>query len=70
MTDNIKEAFSGTRIAGVIAAGALDEVAKTVRPGVTTNQIDKLCYEYINDNGAYAPLQITLFAMVYLEIKL
>jgi methionyl aminopeptidase len=57
MTNNIKEAFSGTRIAGVIAAGALDEVAKTVRPGVTTNQIDKLCYEYINDNGAYsAPL--------------
>tara|TARA_B100000795_G_C22677954_1_gene390572 strand:+ start:36 stop:812 length:777 start_codon:yes stop_codon:yes gene_type:complete len=57
MTDNIQESFSGTRIAGTIAAGALDEVAKIIKPGITTNQIDVLCYEYINDNGGYsAPL--------------
>ena len=57
MNDQINESFEKTRIAGSIAAGALDEVAKIVKPGITTEQIDKLCYEYINDNGAYsAPL--------------
>ncbi len=57
MTDNIKESFDKTRIAGGIAAGALDEVSKIIRPGITTNKIDKLCYEFINDNNAYsAPL--------------
>ena len=50
MTENIQEAFNKTRIAGIIAAGALDEVAKIVKPGITTNQIDNLCYEFINDN--------------------
>ena len=51
------EAFAGTRKAGSIASGALDEVAKVVKPGVTTEQIDKLCYEFINDHKAYsAPL--------------
>ena len=57
MTENIQEAFNKTRIAGIIAAGALDEVAKIVKPGITTNQIDNLCYEFINDNEGYsAPL--------------
>ena len=51
------EAFDGTRKAGVIASGALDEVAKIIRPGIKTNEIDKLCFEFINDNNAYsAPL--------------
>ena len=46
-----------TRVAGAIAAGALDEVAKFIKPGVTTDQIDNLCYQFINDNDAYsAPL--------------
>jgi methionyl aminopeptidase len=57
MSENIQEAFKKTRVAGGIAAGALDEVAKAIKPGITTNQIDNLCYEYINDNGGYsAPL--------------
>ena len=52
-----QEAFEKTRIAGEIAANTLDEVAKFIKPGVTTNQIDNLCYTFINDNGAYsAPL--------------
>ena len=55
--NNYKEAFEKTKLAGVIAAGALDEVAKVVKPGVKTNFIDKLCNEYIKDHGAYsAPL--------------
>ena len=57
MNKNFKEAFEKTRIAGSIAAGALDEVSKIVRPGISTNEINKTCYEYINDHKAYsAPL--------------
>jgi|TARA_B110000211_G_scaffold234874_1_gene306994 methionyl aminopeptidase len=57
MNKNFKESFEKTRLAGSIAAGALDEVAKIIKPGVTTSQIDSLCYDFINDNEAYsAPL--------------
>jgi len=57
MSDNYKEAFEKTKVAGSIAAGALDEVSKIIKPGISTNQINMLCYEYINDHGAYsAPL--------------
>ena len=57
MIKNYKEAFEKTKVAGLIAAGALDEVFKIIKPGIKTNQIDKLCYEYLNDHGAYsAPL--------------
>ena len=57
MIDDYKEAFEKTKAAGLIASGALDEVLKIIKPGIKTNQIDKLCYEYLNDHGAYsAPL--------------
>ncbi len=57
MTEEIRKAFESTRIAGVIAAGALNEVAKIIKPGMSTAEIDNLCFEYINDHGAYsAPL--------------
>ena len=57
MIADYKEAFEKTRLAGIIAAGALDEVAKIARPGVRTDTLDKLCYEFLNDHGAFsAPL--------------
>ena len=57
MKDSYKESFEKTKKAGEIAAGALDEVAKIIKPGIQTDAIDKLCYEYIKDCGAYsAPL--------------
>ena len=57
MNADIKESFEKTRVAGSIAASTLDEVAKIIKPGITTNEIDNLCYEFINDHGAYsAPL--------------
>ena len=57
MFKDYREAFERTRIAGLIAAGALDEVSKIIKPGIRTDKIDNLCYEYINDHGAYsAPL--------------
>ena len=57
MIEDTQQAFEGTRAAGKIAADALDEVAKIIKPGITTNEIDNLCYEFINDSHAYsAPL--------------
>ena len=57
MTNEIQERFEKTRAAGSIAARALDEVSKIIKPGIKTSDVDKLCYEFINDNGAYsAPL--------------
>ena len=48
MTSKFKEAFEKTRLAGIIAAGALDEVAKIAKPGTRTEEIDNLCYEFLN----------------------
>ncbi len=57
MKNNFKENFEKMRIAGRLAADALDEVTKFVEPGVTTNKLDKICYEFIKDNNGYsAPL--------------
>ena len=57
MDKNYKEAFEKTKIAGIVAAGALDEIAKIAKPGTRTEELDNLCYEYLNDHGAYsAPL--------------
>ena len=47
MSLDYKESFEKTKIAGSIAAGALDEVSKIIKPGISTEQIDKMCYEYI-----------------------
>ncbi len=57
MTEDFNEAFEKTKAAGIIASGALDEVNKIINPGISTNEIDKVCYEYINDHKAFsAPL--------------
>ena len=51
------ESFEKTMLAGSIAAGALDEVNNIIKPGLSTLEIDKLCYQYINDHKAFsAPL--------------
>ena len=52
-----QETFKGARESGVLASNTLDEVSSYVKPGVTTEFLDKICYEYIKDNGGYsAPL--------------
>ena len=57
MNTDFKESFEKMRRSGSLAADALDEVTNYVKPGVTTNKLDKICYEYIRDNGGYsAPL--------------
>ena len=57
MNNNYLEKFEKMRVAGKLAAKTLDEVTPFIKPGITTNKIDKICYEYIRDNGGYsAPL--------------
>ena len=57
MNINYFELFEKMRAAGKLAAKTLDEVTSFVKPGVNTNFLDKICYEYIKDNGGNsAPL--------------
>ena len=57
MNDDYKESFEQIKIAGNLAAETLDEVTSYVVPGVTTEKLDKICYEFIKDNNGYsAPL--------------
>ena len=45
------------KVAGNLAARALDEVTFFIKPGVSTDYLDNICYEFIRDNGGYsAPL--------------
>ena len=55
--NNYSEKFEKMRVAGKLAAQCLDMITDYIKPGITTDKIDKLCYEYIRDNGGYsAPL--------------
>ena len=69
MEKDYKEAFEKTRLAGMVAAGALDEVAKIAKPGVSTDQIDKICYEYINDHDAYSAPLYYRFSKIVLYVN-
>ncbi|MEQ8252121.1 MAG: type I methionyl aminopeptidase [Oceanibaculum nanhaiense] len=49
--------FDGMRRAGRLAAETLDFITPHVQPGVTTGELDRLCHDYIVENGAVpAPL--------------
>ena len=51
------EAFAGMRKAGQLAAAALDLLVPHVQPGVTTERLDDLVFEFAMDHGAIpAPL--------------
>ena len=57
MNKNYSELFEKMHIAGKLSARTLDEVTSFVKPGVSTNFLDKICYEYTKDNGGNsAPL--------------
>ena len=51
------EKFEKMRIAGSLASKTLDMITDYVKAGTETNQIDKLCYEFIRDNGGYSAPQ-------------
>tara|TARA_B100001123_G_scaffold405574_1_gene496063 strand:- start:223 stop:993 length:771 start_codon:yes stop_codon:yes gene_type:complete len=55
--NNFSEKFEKMRRAGKLASNTLDMITKFIKPGITTEKIDNLGFEYINDNGGYsAPL--------------
>ncbi|MEO3789736.1 type I methionyl aminopeptidase [Nonomuraea sp. B10E15] len=47
------EMIERMRVAGRIAAQALEEVGNNVRPGVTTDELDRIGHEFLIDHGAY-----------------
>lgn len=47
------ETIEKMRIAGRIAANALHEVGRAVKPGVTTDELDRIGHEYLCDHDAY-----------------
>jgi methionyl aminopeptidase len=47
------ETIEKMRVAGKLAAQALEEVGKHVAPGVTTDFLDKVGHEFVCDHGAY-----------------
>ena len=47
------ETIEAMRIAGRIAADALAEVGRNVRPGVSTDELDRIGHEFLIDHGAY-----------------
>ena len=55
--NNYTEKFEKMRIAGKLASETLDMITDYIKPGVSTEKIDDLCFEFIRDNGGYsAPL--------------
>ena len=46
------EQIEGIKRAGVINTGVLDEVAKHIKAGMNTLEIDKICYDYCTAHGA------------------
>ena len=45
--------FEAMRVAGRLAAQALDLLVDAVRPGVLTNRLDELVFDFAMSNGAY-----------------
>ena len=51
------EKFEKMRVAGKLASQTLDMLTDYIKPGISTDKIDELSYEFINDNGGHsAPL--------------
>jgi methionyl aminopeptidase len=49
MTVNLKtpEDIAGMRVAGKLAADVLEMIAEHVKPGVTTDELNQICHDYI-----------------------
>ena len=55
--NNYSEKFEKMQIAGKVASKTLDMITDHIKPGITTEKIDHICYEFIKDNGGHsAPL--------------
>ena len=49
------EAFEGMRKAGRLTAEALDMLSEFVQPGVTTDKLDRMAFDFAMDHKAYPP---------------
>lgn len=47
------ETIAAMRVAGRIAAQALDAVEAAIAPGVTTDELDRIGHDFLVDHGAY-----------------
>jgi methionyl aminopeptidase len=47
------ETIERMRVAGRLAAQALQEVGRAIVPGVTTDELDRIGHEFLCDHGAY-----------------
>ena len=55
--NNYSEKFEKMRVAGKLAAQTLDMLTENIKEGISTDYIDKLGFEFIQDNGGHsAPL--------------
>ena len=52
-----KEKFEKMRIAGNLASRTLDMLTDYIKPGISTDKIDQLAYNFIKDNGGYSAPQ-------------
>ncbi len=52
-----KEKFEKMRIAGNLASRTLDMLTAFIKPGIATDKIDDLAYNFIKDNGGYSAPQ-------------
>ena len=50
------EGFAGMRKAGQLAAAVLDMITPHVQPGVTTDELNTLCHEYMVDELGTTPV--------------
>src|ERR687896_2571631 len=47
------EIIAKMRVAGQVAAHALEEVGRHVRPGITTDELDQIGHDFLVDHDAY-----------------
>ena len=52
-----KEKFEKMRVAGKLASRTLDMLTDFIRPGISTNKVDQLAYDFIRDHGGYSAPQ-------------
>lgn len=48
-----EETIAKMRIAGRLAARAMNKVARAIAPGVSTDELDRIGHQYLCDQGAY-----------------
>ena len=57
MINNLEE-LNGMRKAGSLAAEVLEMIGEFIKPGISTGELDKICYDYIVDVQKAIPANI------------